>query len=105
MKRKTPAAIPTESSNKQQQYSKRVLSRMIQLWFAGAVFGMLVVTVQLCAVLYTAPDILSISISLDGLLNYIGIPMTGGIVGYLIKSAVENREKIHNTPVFPNDIP
>ena len=32
--------------------------------------------------------------SLDGLLTYIGAPMGCGVVGYLIKSAMENREKI-----------
>lgn len=68
------------------EYSKRILSAMIALWFAGALFGAVVVVVQLCRTDYT--------VSIDSLLNYIGMPMTGGIVGYLAKSAFENREKI-----------
>jgi hypothetical protein len=59
---------------------------MIALWFAGALFGAAVVVVQLCQKDYT--------VSIDSLLNYIGLPMTGGIVGYLVKSAVENQQKI-----------
>ena len=59
---------------------------MIALWFAGALFGAVVVVVQLTRTDYT--------VSIDILLNYIGMPMTGGIVGYLVKSAFENREKI-----------
>lgn len=34
------------------------------------------------------------SANIDGLLTYIGAPMSCGIVTYLIKSAVENKEKI-----------
>lgn len=67
-------------------YSKRVIAAMIVLWFAGAAFAGIVVSVQLFRKDYT--------VSIDSLLNYIGMPMTGGIVGYLIKSAIENKEKI-----------
>ena len=73
-----------------QEYSKKVLSLMIILWFAGAIFGMAVIVYQAFAV----PEYLT----LDSLLNYIGLPMTGGIIGYLIKSAVENKQKIINRP-------
>ena len=73
-----------------QEYSKKVLSLMIILWFAGAIFGMAVIVYQAFAV----PEYLT----LDGLLNYIGLPMTGGIIGYLVKSAVENKQKIINHP-------
>ena len=72
------------------EYSKKVLSLMIILWFAGAIFGMAVIVYQAFAV----PEYLT----LDSLLNYIGLPMTGGIIGYLIKSAVENKQKIINQP-------
>lgn len=37
-----------------------------------------------------APD----AVSIDALLTYIGAPMGCGIVGYLAKSAFENKEKI-----------
>ncbi len=72
------------------EYSKKVLALMIVLWFAGAVFGMSIIVYQAIAV----PECLT----LDSLLNYIGLPMTGGIVGYLVKSAVENKQKIINQP-------
>lgn len=68
------------------EYSKRQLSAIIKLWFVGAVFGMVYAIIQL----YLAPDMASI----DGLLTYIGAPMSCGIVTYLIKSAMENKEKI-----------
>lgn len=72
------------------EYSKRILSAMIALWFAGALFGGVIVTVQAVRDSYYIP--------LDALLSYIGYPMGGGIIGYLIKSALENREKIKNNP-------
>ena len=34
------------------------------------------------------------TVNLSDLLLYIGAPMTGGIVTYLLKSAYENKEKI-----------
>lgn len=77
------AAVPAE---KKREYSKLALTAIIVLWFAGAVFGMAVVVWQLVIGAYT--------VGLSELLNYIGMPMTGGVVGYLVKSAIENREKI-----------
>lgn len=68
------------------QYSKRVISSIIAAWFAGIAFGMAVVVWQMIR----APD----SVSLDVLLTYIGAPMGCGLVGYLAKSAFENKEKI-----------
>ena len=59
---------------------------MIALWFMGAAFGAVVVVAQLARGDYM--------IAIDSLLNYIGLPMTGGIVGYLVKSAIENQQKI-----------
>lgn len=68
------------------QYSKRVVSAMVLAWFAGIAFGMGVIVWQMIR----APD----TVSLDALLTYIGAPMGCGIVGYLAKSAFENKEKI-----------
>lgn len=68
------------------QYSKRVISAIIAAWFAGIAFGMAVVVWQMIR----APD----TVSLDALLTYIGAPMGCGIMGYLAKSAFENKEKI-----------
>ena len=50
------------------EYSKRQLSAIVKLWFAGAIFGMCYLVVQLII----APDMAS----LDGLLTYIGAPMS-----------------------------
>ena len=68
------------------QYSKRVISAMVLAWFAGIAFGMGVIIWQMIR----APD----AVSLDVLLTYIGAPMGCGLVGYLAKSAFENKEKI-----------
>lgn len=59
------------------------------LWFAGAVFGFFVVTVQVIR-----GDTL---VGLSEVLAYIGAPMTGGIVSYMIKSALEDKKKKENT--------
>lgn len=83
---------PTEETKlggkkkKKREYSKIALTAMIVLWFIGAVFGMAVVVWQLITAAY--------AVNIGDVLMYIGAPMTGGIVGYLVKSAVENREKI-----------
>lgn len=69
-----------------QQYSKKVIKAMIVLWFIVAVFGIAVIIWQ-C---WRTPD----AINLEPLFNFVGIPMTGGIVGYLVKSAIENKQKI-----------
>lgn len=69
------------------EYSKRKLNAIIWLWFAGAAYGMVFLTVQMIL----APE----SASLDALLTYIGAPMGCGITAYLIKSAWEKR-KLNN---------
>ena len=53
---------------------------MTLLWFLGAIFG------AIC-VWRTQMD-------LPSLLDYIGNPMTVGILAYLLKSAFENKSKI-----------
>ena len=81
----------------QTEYSKRVLDRMIGLWFAGAAFGAVVVAAEIVATFAGGGGYTSVVVHLPDLLMYIGAPITGGIVSYLIKSAMENREKIRNT--------
>jgi len=68
------------------EFSKRTVCAMTVLWFIGAVVGGFVVLWQLFTGAY--------AVQLDSLLNYIGMPMTGGIVGYMAKSALENLEKV-----------
>lgn len=70
------------------EYSKNILIAMIALWFIVAVFGMAIIVYQIIA----TPEY----VTLDGLFSYVGLPMTGGVVSYLIKSAVENKQKIKN---------
>ena len=66
------------------QFSKRCLAAMIVLWFIGALFGFAVCVVQLAR---------GETVSIGEVLAYIGAPMTGGITGYMIKSAWEKQGK------------
>ena len=70
------------------QFSKRCLGAMIVLWFAGALFGFAVVALQVWRG--------DLTVNLSDLLLYIGAPMTGGIVSYMIKSALEDKRKKNN---------
>ena len=83
------------------QYSKRIIRAMVALWFAGAVFGAVVIVVELAATLAGVDGYsMAITIHLPELLTYIGAPVGGGILGYLLKSAFENREKIKQNPGY-----
>lgn len=68
------------------EFSKRVVVALVAVWFVGAIVGVAVVAVQTLRG--------DMSVNLADLLLYIGAPMTGGIVTYLLKSAYENKEKI-----------
>lgn len=68
------------------EFSKKALTAIIILWFVGAAFGIATVCVQL----YRGTEY----ISLSDVLLYIGAPMTGGVIAYMIKSATENKQKI-----------
>lgn len=88
------------------EYSKRIIHRMIVLWFLGAVFGAAVIVVEVIATLIgTDGYTVALTVHLPELLAYIGAPVGGGIVGYLLKSAFENREKIRQSERRPEDIP
>ena len=65
---------------KLKEFSKRVIVAMTLLWFLGAIFGAVMVW-------KTQTD-------LPSLLEYIGNPMSVGILAYLLKSAFENKTKI-----------
>ena len=69
-----------KTKTKPKEFSKKVITAMTLLWFVAALFGGVVVWVN--------------DYGLEALLSYVGAPMTGGIIGYMIKSAMENREKI-----------
>ncbi|MCH5304195.1 MAG: hypothetical protein J1E41_04970 [Ruminococcus sp.] len=68
------------------EYSKRILFAIAILWFLIALFGVGVTVYQAI----TSPD----NVNLDGLYSYVGTPMAGGVITYLIKSAIENKHKI-----------
>lgn len=69
------------------EYSKRVLMIITILWLMVALWGCILVTLQF--VWYSVLD-------LSYILTYVGAPMGGGLVAYLIKSALENKQKIKN---------
>lgn len=72
--------VKTKTKPKPKEFSKKVITAMTLLWFVAAVFGGIVVWVN--------------GYGLEALLSYVGAPMTAGILGYMIKSATENKEKI-----------
>ena len=76
------------------EFSKKALAVMIFLWFFGALFAFAVVAVQIVRG--------DLTVNLSDLLLYISTPMTGGILGYMLKSAVENREKIKKENTYEN---
>jgi hypothetical protein len=77
------------------EFSKWAIKAMVWLWFAGAVFGAVVIVVELIATLATMHDYtMGVTVHLPELLAYIGAPVGCGITAYLLKSAFENREKI-----------
>lgn len=84
LRARSAGASPAEK--KKRECSKIALTAMIVLWFIGAFFGMAVVVWQLVTAAYT--------VNIGDVLMYISGPMTGGIVTYMVKSALENREKI-----------
>ncbi len=79
------------------EFSKKVIGALIAVWFVGAIIGVAVVAAQTVRGDYT--------VNLSDLLLYIGAPMTGGIVTYLLKSAYENREKIKQNATHGDDTP
>ena len=87
---------PAKEPKKKREYSKAALAAMIVLWFIGAVVGGFVVLWQLFTGAY--------DVQLDSLLNYIGMPMSGGIVTYMVKSALENREKIRKSKAVDDGV-
>lgn len=88
------------------EYSKKIINLMIVLWFIGAAFGAVVIVVELIAAISTTSNIYSsgVQVHIPELLAYIGAPITGGILGYLIKSAMENKEKIRKADTSHDDV-
>ena len=80
------SCIHRPKRNRLQEFSKKVIVCLTLTWFVGLLAALVVITVELITT--------GTSAALSDTLMYIGAPMTGGVLGYLIKSAVENREKI-----------
>lgn len=68
------------------EFSKKALAAMIVLWFIGALTCIFVVLVQVMRG--------DMTVNTSDLTMCICTPMTGGVLGYMLKSAAENREKI-----------
>lgn len=86
------------------EYSKKIIRKMIALWFAGAMFGAAVIVIEIIGVLRGVDSYsMGLTIHLPELLSYIGMPVGGGIIGYMCKSAFENREKIKQNYIADYD--
>ena len=67
---------------------------MIVLWFLGALACIFVVIVQLMRG--------DTTVNTSDLVTCVCAPITGGALGYMIKSALENREKIKKESTYEN---
>lgn len=95
MRRKPISRRQRRKVNLKDKWVKRsdiVIVSMIRLWFLGAFWGFGVVTIQAFCSDYP-PDVSSV-------LTYIGAPVTGGIVTWLIKSLGENMTKTKLNPDY-----
>ena len=83
--------IKIEKKNKKsfKRFSKKCLTAMIALWFVAALVCIAVTLVQ------TVRG--DMTVNTGDLVTIVGIPMTGGVLGYMIKSAVEDNRKKENT--------
>jgi len=90
--------------------SDRILLAMIVLWFIGAAWGMSIITAQLvCQIIIefrTPPSSIgyygspTIGVDLTSVLVYIGGPVTGGLVTWLIKNMSEANTKSKLNPDY-----
>lgn len=73
------------TEKKVREFAKNFVAVLCFIWIMGALYGAVIV--------WRKPE------QLPYLLEYIGAPMVGGIIGYMAKAALENREKIKNSAV------
>lgn len=69
---------------------------MIVLWFIAAFVCVGVVIAQAVRG--------DMTVNTSDLVTCVGIPMTGGVIGYMIKSALEDNRKKENTYESENEI-
>ena len=70
------------------RFSKKCITAMIVLWFIAVFVCVAVVAVQTLRG--------DMTVNTGDLVTVVGIPMTGGVLGYMIKSAVEDNRKMQN---------
>lgn len=78
------------------RFSKKCLAAMIVLWFIAAFVCVGVVIAQAVRG--------DMTVNTSDLVTCVGIPMTGGVIGYMIKSALEDNRKKENTYESENEI-
>lgn len=74
--------------NHLKEFSKIIITIIIFIWLVVMVYGL--VLNSYFAI--TSPE----QVEMAPYYEFIGIPITGGILGYLIKAATENKQKIKN---------
>lgn len=80
------------------RFSKKCITAMIVLWFVAAVTCVCVVVTQLVRG--------DMTVNTSDLVTCVGMPLTGGVLGYMIKSAVEDNSKKKETTYeeFENEV-
>ena len=80
--------ITIERKNKKRgftRFSKKCIAAMIVLWFIAAAACVCVVITQLIRG--------DMTVNTADLVTCVSMPLTGGVLGYMIKSAVEDNRK------------
>lgn len=75
------------------EFSKQFIYIATFVWVMGAIFGGMVISSQLIAMI-CKPEV-GMSIDLNGYLTYLAIPLSCGVVAYMAKAAFENANKIN----------
>ena len=78
------------------RFSKKCLAAMIVLWFIAAFVCVGVVVMQLLRG--------DMTVNTADLVTCVGMPMTGGVIGYMIKSALEDNVKKKDSNTEDNSI-
>jgi len=82
------------------EFSKKFIFVAGMVWILGAIYGCIVITVQLIVAIVNPYS--SMMVDLSSYLTYLAVPLSCGIVGYMCKAAFENREKIKQGYIAPD---
>lgn len=74
--------------NHLKEFSKVIITIIIFIWIIVMIYGLALNSYFAI----TSPE----QVEMAPYYEFIGIPITGGILGYLIKAATENKQKIKN---------